>query len=167
MREPLSLSLHLIEISHVSISKSSITLRRFNSICQCFPFGLHLQKYGKDLYQTKKTHAFCCFLLLLIQQCNKFVFCETTSKETTTLFSHGGKEWTENKSLTPVSKLWIPPTKDIESKIYYGSHTKLQATALGLPETGNRRTHSPLSHRCVRYARHFGTQRRHATHRLC
>ena len=29
-REPLSLSLHLIEVSHISISKSSITLRYFN-----------------------------------------------------------------------------------------------------------------------------------------
>ena len=29
-REPLSLSLHLIEVSHISIRKSSITLRCFN-----------------------------------------------------------------------------------------------------------------------------------------
>ena len=30
MREPLSLSLHLIEVSHISIRKSSITLRIIN-----------------------------------------------------------------------------------------------------------------------------------------
>ncbi len=29
-REPLSLSLHLTEVSHISIRKSSITLRYFN-----------------------------------------------------------------------------------------------------------------------------------------
>ena len=121
MREPLSLSLHLIEISHVSISKSSITLRRFNM--SVFSFRITSAKIRKRIISNKKTHAFCCFLLLLIQQCNKFVFCETTSRETTTLFSHGGKEWTEDKSLTPISKLWIPPAKDIESKIYCGSHT--------------------------------------------
>ena len=32
-REPLSLSLHLIEVSHISIRKSSITLRYFNMSC--------------------------------------------------------------------------------------------------------------------------------------
>ena len=33
MREPLSLSLHLIEVSHISIRKSSITLRFINMSC--------------------------------------------------------------------------------------------------------------------------------------
>ena len=32
-REPLLPSLHLIEVSHISISKSSITLRCFNMSC--------------------------------------------------------------------------------------------------------------------------------------
>ena len=32
-REPLSLSLHLIEVSHISIRKSSITLRFTNMSC--------------------------------------------------------------------------------------------------------------------------------------
>ena len=34
-REPLTLSLHLIEVSHISIRKSSITLRCFNFSMQC------------------------------------------------------------------------------------------------------------------------------------
>ena len=32
-REPLLPSLHLIEVSHISIRKSSITLRYFDKIC--------------------------------------------------------------------------------------------------------------------------------------
>ena len=63
MREPLSLSLHLIEVSHISIRKSSITLRCFNK--SCFPFGLHLQKYkisGNLRRKDVKIINFCAIL---------------------------------------------------------------------------------------------------------
>ena len=45
MREPIYRSCSSLEVSHVSYSKSSITLRFYQYVCH--PFGLQLQIYEK------------------------------------------------------------------------------------------------------------------------
>ena len=48
-REPLLPSLHLIEVSHISIHKSSITLRCFN---MSYKNGIIAKMHGKDIHNS-------------------------------------------------------------------------------------------------------------------
>ena len=59
-REPLSLSLHLIEVSHISIRKSSITLRCFNMSCKDGMSPLCVAKVHKKLQLSQLLVLYRC-----------------------------------------------------------------------------------------------------------